>query len=115
MCSHSQPHRRVAETIWDFDGVMTSSRHIKGVTFCGRPHCGVIGTAPSEELLQAWVSREGALNDKYRIHGVECAQMPVEQGAYVGQDLSDDVLSRIKTNGARTKPAREHGGNIDWL
>ncbi|VUC27572.1 unnamed protein product [Clonostachys rosea] len=108
-----QPHTRVAKTIWDFDGVMTSSRHIKGVSFCGRPHCGVIGTAPSQKLLQTWVSREDALNDRYRIHGVECAQMPAERGAYVGQDLPDDVLSRIKTNGARTKPAREHGGNID--
>ena len=106
-------HTRVSKTVWDFEGVMASSRHVKGVSFCGRPHCGVIGTAPSLELLKTWTKREGALNDKYISHGVTCAQMPVEEGAFVGQDLPVDVLQRIKSQGARTKPARENGGNID--
>jgi formamidase len=60
-----QAHTRVSKTIWDFEGVMASSRHIKDVAFCGRSHCGVIGTAPSAELLQTWTAREGALNEKY--------------------------------------------------
>ncbi|CAK4010672.1 Acetamidase Formamidase [Lecanosticta acicola] len=108
-----RPHTRVAKTIWDFEGVLASSRHIKDVAFCGRPHSGVIGTAPSAELLQRWAEREGDLNQRYSCHGVTCAQMPTEEGAYVGQDLPADVLQKIKSEGARTKPAREHGGNID--
>ncbi|KIW74144.1 hypothetical protein Z517_12554 [Fonsecaea pedrosoi CBS 271.37] len=45
-----RPDTRVAKTVWDFDGVMASSRHVKDVSFCGRPHCGVIGTAPSADF-----------------------------------------------------------------
>lgn len=108
-----QPQTRVAKSIWDFHGKMASSRHIKDVSFCGRPQCGVIGTAPSHELLQRWSEREGALNENHENHGVVCAQMPVESGAYVGQKLPENLLNKIKTEGARTKPAREHGGNID--
>lgn len=104
---------RVAKSIWDINGGVASSRHIRDVEFSGRPHCGVIGTAPSAELLATWTKREAALNQKYKHHGVVCALEPTENGAYVGQDLPADLLARIKSEGARTKPAREHGGNID--
>lgn len=108
-----KPSTRVAKTIWDFEGATTSSRHIKDVSFCGRPHCGVIGTAPSEEMLQKWEQREQNLNERYSCHGITCAQMPVKKGAYIGQKLPEELMERIKAEGARTKPAREHGGNID--
>ncbi|KIW74143.1 hypothetical protein Z517_12553 [Fonsecaea pedrosoi CBS 271.37] len=39
--------------------------------------------------------------------------MPVELGAYVRQDLDEELLQDIKATGARTKPARETGGNTD--
>lgn len=52
-------HTRVAKAIWDFEGAITSSRHIEGVSFQGRPHCGEIGTAPSAALLESWTEREG--------------------------------------------------------
>lgn len=106
-------HTRVAKAIWDFEGAVTSSRHVKGVSFCGRPHCGEVGTAPSAELLDAWTKREKALNHEFRAHGVVCAHEPCETGAYVGQDLPSDLMQRIRSEGARTVPARENGGNID--
>lgn len=44
-----------------FDGIFASSRHIPGVRFPGLIHPGLIGTAPSHELLKIWNDREGAL------------------------------------------------------
>merc|ERR1719443_1163374 len=49
---------------WDFEGIFAQSRHIPGVRFAGLIHPGLIGTAPSAELLRIWNSREKALNDK---------------------------------------------------
>ncbi|KAI0153673.1 Acetamidase/Formamidase [Pestalotiopsis sp. NC0098] len=106
---------RVAKSIWDFNGVKTSSRHVAGVEFAGRPHCGVFGTCPSYELMEEWNRREKVLNEREG-HGEGStffAERPKEYGAYVGQDLPADLMARILKEGARTKPAREHGGNID--
>jgi len=41
--------------------VYCSSRHIPGVRFAGITHPGLIGTAPSQELLDIWNEREGGL------------------------------------------------------
>lgn len=42
-------------------GIYCSSRHIPGVRFPGLIHPGLIGTAPSEELLAIWNERERKL------------------------------------------------------
>lgn len=106
-------HTRMAKAIWEFEGEVTSSRHIRGVSFYGRPHCGEIGTAPSAELLSTWTLREKGLNHQFRAHGVVCAHEPCDRGAYVGQDLPSDLAQTVRLEGARTTPARENGGNID--
>ncbi|KAK6210512.1 hypothetical protein LQW54_006120 [Pestalotiopsis sp. IQ-011] len=106
---------RVAKSIWDFNGVKTSSRHVASVEFAGRPNCGVFGTCPSYELMEEWNRREKVLNER-ESHGEGStffAELPKEYGACVGQDLTEDLMVRILKEGARTKPAREHGGNID--
>ena len=108
-----QAQTRVAKAVFDFEGAIASSRHIKGVSFCGRPHCGAIGTAPSTELLDTWTQREKGLNHRFRAHGAFCANEPCEKGAYVGQDLSSGLAQKIRSEGARTTPARENGGNVD--
>lgn len=41
-----------AKSIWDFEGIYTTSRHVPGVKFAGLIHPGLIGVAPSMELLQ---------------------------------------------------------------
>lgn len=38
---------------------------------------------------------------------------PLVNGAYVGQDIPDDVREKVYREGARTIPGREHGGNCD--
>jgi formamidase len=55
---------RASKAIWDIEGIYCSSRHIPGVRFAGLIHPGLIGTAPSEELLKLWNDRESALCDE---------------------------------------------------
>lgn len=103
-----------AKAIWDFEGIYATSRHIPGVRFAGIPHPGIIGTAPSHELLQTWNEREtGLIKEVGERPGPPVAAPPEPKGAYVGQDLPDEVRERIYREGARTIPGREHGGNCD--
>lgn len=105
---------RIAKSIWDFRGIKTSSRHIPGVEFAGKPHCGVLGTAPSFELMKEWSRRETGLNAREGAEGEDhFAQLAVEDGAFVGQDLPTDVMARILKEGVRTKPAREVSAGLD--
>jgi formamidase len=48
--------------IWDIEGIYCSSHHIPDdVCFTGLIHPGLIGMAPSEELLAMWNEHEAAL------------------------------------------------------
>lgn len=69
----------------------------------------MVGTAPSQELLDKWNEREG----KAAAEGAEGLSLPKVSGAYVGQELDPELRERIYREGARTAPGREHGGNID--
>ncbi|KAJ4479440.1 Acetamidase/Formamidase [Lentinula lateritia] len=104
---------KAAKAIWDFKGIYATSRHIPGVRFAGVSHPGLIGTAPSAELLATWNERERGLiaQDPHAIPALAFA--PEFKGAYIGQDLDPELLEKIKTEGARTIPGREHGGNCD--
>lgn len=100
------------KSIWDFHGVYTTSRHIPGVKFPGIIHPGLIGVAPSMELLQQWNSRESQLvmSDPTRVPPL--ANLPESQGAMLGT-LRGAVFDRVATEAARTVPPRENGGNCD--
>ncbi|KAK4701788.1 formamidase, partial [Phenoliferia sp. Uapishka_3] len=104
---------KAAKAIWDFEGIYASSRHIPGVRFAGITHPGLIGTAPSAELLKTWNEREQGLIDLHPGCVPAVALPPESIGAYVGQELPEDVRERIYREGARTIPGREHGGNCD--
>ncbi|KIP10997.1 hypothetical protein PHLGIDRAFT_28142 [Phlebiopsis gigantea 11061_1 CR5-6] len=104
---------RACKAIWDFNGVYATSRHIPGVRFAGVSHPGLIGTAPSAELLATWNKREGGLIAEHKDAVPPVAFPPEPKGAYVGQDLPDDMREKIYKEGARTVPGREHGGNCD--
>ncbi|KAJ6578077.1 Acetamidase/Formamidase [Mycena capillaripes] len=104
---------KAAKAIWDFHGIYASSRHIPGVRFAGVSHPGLIGTAPSAELLATWNKREGALIAEHPGAVPAVAFAPNAVGAYVGQDLDPEVRKKIAEEGARTIPGREHGGNCD--
>ncbi|KAF4125676.1 formamidase [Geosmithia morbida] len=104
------PH--AAKAIWDFEGIHCTSRHIPGVKFAGLIHPGILGCAPSAEVLQEWNRREAEListTDLTRI----VAQPPNAQNAHAGS--ADETLkAKIAAEGARTIPGRpEHGGNCD--
>lgn len=96
-----------------YRGVYASSRHIPGVRFAGVSHPGLIGTAPSPELLSAWNKREAELIQVHAESVPPVAFPPEPRGAYVGQSLPKGVLEKIAKEGARTIPGREHGGNCD--
>jgi formamidase len=100
------------KAIWDFHGQMATSRHIPGVRYTGIAHPGLFGTAPSAELLQRWNRREQALIDTNPNRVPPLALPPLAQNALAGQATGADA-ERIAQEGARTVPAREHGGNQD--
>lgn len=115
---------------WDIEGVYCCSRHIPGVRFAGLIHPGLIGTAPSAELLDMWNTREAALvaeegtPQEKTLCGVlatrPLACLPNPKGAMLGQlghfsakMGKDEAWDSIAGEAARTVPGRENGGNCD--
>ena len=76
----------------------------------GLIHPGLIGCAPSQELLSEWNRREKELFDKPGTHKVN---LPLSKGALVGKLEGTMEGDKVKTEAARTIPPREHGGNCD--
>ncbi len=100
------------KTIWDFNGIMTKSRHIPGVEFAGLMHPGLIGCLPSKEMLETWNEREKALYDTEPDRVPALATLPYAETAHMGQMKPDEAKAAAE-EGARTVPPREHGGNCD--
>lgn len=101
-----------AKAIWDFEGIYATSRHIPGVRFAGIIHPGLIGTAPSHELLELWNKREQDLINKEPNRVPPLAEPPNQKGALTGKLTGADA-ERVANEGARTIPPRENGGNCD--
>ena len=101
------------KSIWDFEGIYAKSRHIPGVRFCGLIHPGLIGTAPSEQLLKTWNAREKVLHNRCKHCNPSLAELPNPIGAIAGLAESSPLGEKIKREGARTLPGRENGGNCD--
>jgi formamidase len=102
-----------AKAIWDFEGIYTTSRHIPKVRFSGIIHPGLIGTAPSKELLDTWNKRETKLHNKCSKCNPSLAELPNPKGALVGLLEGTEKGEMIKYEAARTIPGRENGGNCD--
>ena len=99
------------KSIWDFNGMYTSSRHVPGVNFAGLIHPGLIGCLPDPKLLETWNKRETALIatnpnrvPAWPIHRSRRPRMPAARRA---------TPRPVGAEGARTVPPREHGGNCD--
>lgn len=104
--------RARAKAIWDFEGINCTSRHIPGVKFAGLIHPGILGCAPSHEILQEWNRREQELISTTTLKRI-VAQPPNPDNVHAGS-APDDVKERVGREGARTIPGRpEHGGNCD--
>lgn len=100
------------KAIWEFSGIYATSRHISGVRFAGLTHPGLIGCAPSAELLATWNKREAALIATAPMRVPPLAAPPNPQSALLGQ-LRGAQFDRVVNEAARTVPPREHGGNCD--
>ncbi|KAH0579494.1 hypothetical protein H2248_002352 [Termitomyces sp. 'cryptogamus'] len=104
---------KATKVIWDLEGIYATSRHIRGVCFAGIPHPGIIGTAPSTELLEKWNEREGKLIEDHR-DAISPVAYPLNpKGVYIGQATPEKVKEKIGLEGARTLPGRDNGGNRD--
>ena len=111
------------KAIWDLDGVMASSRHIEDVSFPGCAHPGILGTAPSHELLQKWNEREReliengpdaaeAVNHETGEDEPPLALPPEPNGVHLGA-LEGEAEEEAAQEAARTIPPRENAGNCD--
>jgi formamidase len=103
------PHK----AIWDLQGTTyAQSRHIPDVRYIGIPHPGLIGCAPSHELLARWNQREAELIATNPNRVPPLALPPLEKNAVLGT-LKGPEYERAAKEAARTIPPREHGGNCD--
>ena len=102
-----------AKAIWDFEGIHCSSRHIPGVRFAGLIHPGILGCAPSAEILAEWNRREGELITACAHMDRDVALPPQPKNVHAGS-ASAEIKDKVGKEGARTVPGRpEHGGNCD--
>ncbi|WP_232697648.1 formamidase [Brevibacillus daliensis] len=108
----TEHYPEAAKSIWDFHGIYASSRHIPGVKFAGIIHPGLIGTAPSHQLLDKWNKREAALVATDPTRNPTYANLPTADSAVLGK-LQGAEFDRIAKEAARTVPPRENGGNCD--
>ena len=88
---------------WELADGWATSDDLPGVRIAGAPFMGVIGVAPSRELLQAVSSREAELAARRPDDPV---LLPDPAGAVPADPA-------IAAEALRTIPPREHGGNVD--
>ncbi|KAJ4950624.1 hypothetical protein NE237_027456 [Protea cynaroides] len=110
------------KAIWYFEGIYAHSPQIPGVRFAGIPHPGLIGTAPSMELLNIWNQRERELLEEGHksmalsevLHQRPFACLPTPEACLLGKiEEGTPEWEKIAKEAARTIPGRENGGNCD--
>jgi formamidase len=92
---YSEPHL----TRWTIHAGHATSADLPGVRIPGAPFMGVMGVAPSRDLLLAWQQREAEV---VRRGGM--ARPPEPEGA---------IPAALGKEAVRTAPPRENGGNMD--
>lgn len=83
---------------WEIAGETARSEELPGVAVPGDPFAGVVGVAPSHELMEEIARRERVL---------------AERGAPVADLLPESATPVSARAGLRTIPPREIGGNLD--
>jgi formamidase len=86
---------------WDISDGVAISRDLPRVRIPGAPFMGTMGVAPSRQLLRWITERERALSEQG-----EDVLLPDPRGAVPADEP-------IASEGLRTKPPRENGGNMD--
>lgn len=83
-----------------------------GVKFAGLIHPGILGCAPSAEILEEWNRREGELSANSTLSRI-VANPHLEVNSHA-ESADESVAMKVGVEGARTIPGRpEHGGNCD--
>lgn len=93
------PYKYVAH--WEIDGKRARSPQIPGVAIPGAPFMGVMGVAPSHELLEKMRAREADLLAR----GLPVAPPDANEAVPAHEPFASGAL--------RTVPPRENGGNMD--
>ncbi|KAB2626552.1 formamidase [Pyrus ussuriensis x Pyrus communis] len=119
------------KAIWYFKGIYAYSPHYQvksqpvsfsRVRFPGLTHPGLVGTAPSMELLNIWNERERELKENGLksmklcevLHQRPLANLPSKKGCVLGGiKEGTPEWEKIAMEAARTIPGRENGGNCD--
>jgi formamidase len=83
---------------WEIDGAHARSEELPGIAVAACTHAGTIGVAPSPELFERALEREGAL---------------AAAGGQVPMPSPDHAAPPSAADGLRTYPPRENGGNVD--
>jgi formamidase len=86
---------------WNISDGAATSPDLPAITIPADPFMGTMGVAPSRTLLRQITSRERELARRG-----EDVQLPDPTGAVPGHEP-------VATEGLRTKPPRENGGNLD--
>ncbi|KAK7937680.1 formamidase [Apiospora aurea] len=89
-----------AKAIWDFEGIYATSRHIPHVKFAGLIHPGILGCAPSADVLDTWNTREAELIAANKLER-DVAKPPEPLNAHAG------------AGGAEVKGEGREGGGAD--
>lgn len=83
---------------WAIRDNVARSGELPGIAIRGDPFAGVVGVAPSHELMEEFRSREEAIR---------------AAGGPVADDLPESAAPPSAAGGLRTIPPRETGGNLD--
>ena len=83
---------------WETAGGVARSQELPQVAIPAEVFAGVIGVAPSHELLEEFRARERAI---------------AAQGGPVADELPERAVPSTAADGLRTIPPRETGGNLD--
>jgi formamidase len=83
---------------WELDGTHARSGELPGVAVPACPHAGVVGVAPSAELMEAHRAREERIR---------------AAGGPVAEPMPETAFPPLAASGLRTIPPRETGGNLD--
>jgi formamidase len=94
---------------WELAGGVARSEQVPGVAVPACVHAGVIGVAPSADLFERAVEREGAL-----VAGARASRGDGTPGQGLANAPSPDhAWPPEAADGLRTYPPRENGGNMD--